>query len=133
MAEQIIVENEWITIRFEDVDRYVYHTFHKPIGGEPFRVNMDKGIEILHTNQAFKWLSDDRLNGEFTPEDIGWSLNDWGPRAAAAGWKLWALVVPESMAGRAGMQDIVAAFWAMGVKVAVFTQLDEARAWLVKQ
>lgn len=133
MAYQTVIENEWATIRYNDAERYLYHTFHKPITGEPFRTVMNAGLAFLEQHKVGKWLSDDRLNGDFTPEDIEFALADWGPRAAAAGWKYWALVVPESLAGRESMSSIIMAFAQLGVRMMVFTDLDKAKAWVIKQ
>lgn len=133
MAYDVIVENEWGVVRFEPTDKYVYHTFYQPISGEFFRELLNTALDCLIEKGAEKWLSDDRKNAEFTPEDIEFALADWGPRAAAAGWKLWALVVPQDIAGRASMTAIVSAFFELGVRVMVFTNVEEAREWLVSQ
>lgn len=53
-----------------------------------------------------------------------------GPRAAKAGWKYWALVVPEDIAGRASMTDIVQTFHQLGVHVSIFSDLEEAQTWI---
>ncbi|MFN8528444.1 MAG: STAS/SEC14 domain-containing protein [Anaerolineae bacterium] len=131
MAYQIVVENEYATVRYEPEHAYIYHTFHQPIRGEIFRKTMNTGLDALIHNHATRWLSDDRLNAEFTPEDVEFALIDWGPRAAQGGWKYWALVVPENIAGRAGMTDIISAFFELGVRVMVFSDLEKARAWLI--
>jgi len=132
MMYKIILDNEWATMRYHEADQYMYHTFHQAIRGPIFRDVMNQGLAVLERYGATKWLSDDRKNAEFTPEDIQFALTDWGPRAAAAGWKFWALVVPEDIAGRAGMQDIATAFFEMGVRLAVFTSVEPAREWLLK-
>lgn len=133
MSETVLLENEFGVVRYNSEHEYIYHTFHKPIGGEPFRTILDTGVEHLAKNKAHKWLSDDRNNAEFAPEDAQFAIADWGPRAAAAGWKYWALIVPESMAGRASMQDIVAAFFQLGVEVRVFIDIDTAKEWLISK
>lgn len=131
MDYQIVQDDEWATVRYEKDDGYVYHTMHQPLTGDIFRKTLNKGLDTLKNNKATKWLSDDRKNGQFAPDDVEFAVADWGPRAADAGWKYWALVVPESMAGRAGMRGIVETFHKMGVHVAIFTDLEDARTWLV--
>lgn len=132
MDYEIVLENEWATVRYEPTHKYIYHTFHKPIGGQPFRDALNIGLEAFITKGATKWLSDDRHNAELSPEDVAFGINDWGQRAAKAGWKYWALVVPESIAGRLTLSGIVEAYFNMGVRVAVFVDLEEAREWLIK-
>ncbi|MBK8027625.1 MAG: hypothetical protein IPK19_41160 [Chloroflexi bacterium] len=131
MAYDVVFDSDLGTIRFENKDRYIYHTFHKPVSGPRFQSMMNAGLDHLAKQHAAKWLSDDRLNAQFAPEDIQFALADWGPRAAAAGWKFWALVVPKDMLGRDSMQAIVEAFFNMGVRVAIFSEVEPARDWLV--
>lgn len=132
MNYEIVLENEWATVRYEPTHKYIHHTWHKPISGEPLRECLNMGLDVLLKNGGTKWLSDDRKNAELGPEDIEYGLTNWGPRAAQGGWKYWALVVPESMAGRLTMSGIVEAYFKMGVRVAVFVDLEEAQDWLIK-
>lgn len=131
MAQQIVLDNEWATMVYDSTDKYIYHTIHKHTTGEPMRRLLNAGVDALAQYGAQKWLSDDRCGGETTEEDAKFGATDWGPRAAAAGWKYWALVVPENIAGRASMQGVVEHFFNLGVRVAVFTDVESARAWLV--
>ncbi len=133
MEYQILLDNEWGTVRYHPVDRYIYHTFKQPVGGEAFHHILNTGLKHLREQKAIKWLSDDRENAAFAPEDIEFSVADWGPRAAQAGWKFWALVVPATLAGQSSMSAIVEAFYNLGVRVSVFTEVEKAREWLVKQ
>lgn len=68
---------------------------------------LNVGYNVAKERGIQKWLSDDRKNPELSQEDITFGVQDWGPRMAAIGWKYWALVVPETMAGRASMQQII--------------------------
>lgn len=131
MAEKIVFENHWATVVYETDDHYIYHTIHEPVSGQPLHDVLNAGLDALQVHGAIKWLSDDRQNAALTPEDVEFSLSDWGPRAAQAGWKYWALVVPQEMAGRASMRDVIEAFHNLGVRVMVFTDLDAAHQWLV--
>lgn len=133
MAYETVLENEWATVLYEPSAKYIYHTFHKGISGEVFKSTMNTGLEALAKHGVTKWLSDDRKNDRFTPADVEFAITDWGPRAAQAGWKYWALIVPESLAGRSGMSEIVESFHRLGVRMLVFTHFDEALDWLVKQ
>jgi len=131
MAYDIVLDNASATVRYEPKAGYVYHTFHSAQTGVPFRHVMNTALDYLIAHKGSKWLSDDRLNAAFQQEDVVFAVTDWGPRAAANGWKFWALVVPADLAGRASMQDIVETFFNLGVRVSVFSDLDQAREWLV--
>ncbi|MBL8132868.1 MAG: hypothetical protein JNL42_13495 [Anaerolineae bacterium] len=132
MTAHQVLHNELATVNYHTVEGYIHHTFHKPVTGEPFRTIMNTALDYLIQQKGTKWLSDDRKNAQFAPEDITFALGDWGPRAAAGGWKYWALVVPEDIAGRAGMRDIVEVFFNMGVRVGIFTEVEAARTWLLQ-
>lgn len=135
MAEtyEILLENAWAILRYHPTDNYIYHTFHQQISGEPFREVLNTGYEVVKEKGVQKWLSDDRKNSELSAEDVAFGERDWGPRMAAAGWRYWALVVPESLAGRSVMLDVVEGYDKIGVLVAVFTDLEQARTWLVSR
>jgi len=133
MPYDIIIKNQYATVRYETDHKYMYHTFHKPISGQVFRQTMNTALDVLIEKQAIKWLSDDRNNGEFTAADIDFSINEWGPRAAKNGWRYWALVVPESIVGQIGMLDITNTFNNFGVNLTIFSDLEKARQWLIAQ
>ena len=132
MEYQVILDNKWGTLRYQPKHKYVYHNFHKPVTGQPFRQFLDVGLETLKKNKTDRWLSDNRNLGKFDPADVEYSVTDWGPRASKAGWKYWALVVPEDIAGRASMQNHIETFHGLGVWVRVFTNLEEARDWIIE-
>lgn len=133
MPEKLIMENPYVSLVYDDTNHIVYHTVLQPVEGEPLRQVLNAGVDLLKKHKSSKWLSDDRNNGPLSQDDIVYGLHDWGPRAAAAGWKYWALVVPESLAGRDVMSDLVNAYFELGVRVGIFTNPTEAKAWLNKQ
>lgn len=129
MAE-VIIDNDYYTLVYYPKTRILHHTFHQTTRGQVLHDGLDAGIDAMRRLGAVKWLSDDRKNGGVTPDDIKWSINDWGPRAAAAGWKYWALVVPEDFAAKVDMNPVVNGFYQLGVRVMVFIDLAAAREWL---
>ncbi|MBL8162024.1 MAG: hypothetical protein JNJ61_08565 [Anaerolineae bacterium] len=133
---QTIFANEYATLMYHPDSRIVHHIFHKPIGGESFRQVLTRGVEVLEQNGADKWLSDDRLNASVPQEDGAWGMSVWAPRAHAAGWKYWAIVVPESIAGRVNMQQFIDDNLNKGkgrLRVMVFIDPVEAQQWLENQ
>lgn len=133
MAIQTIIDNQWATLQYDGDYQYIHHTFHQPMSGEPLHQMLNAGLDVMKKDFGTKWLSDDRKNAQLSPEDVEYALTDWGPRAAQAGWKYWALVVPESLGGRASMTEVIQAFHKLGVHMAIFTDLTEARNWLIEQ
>jgi hypothetical protein len=128
-----IIDNEFATLWFHPETKIVHHQFHKPIGGQSFRDVLDKGLEAFQEANAQKWLSDDRGNSALSPEDSDWGINNWAPRVIAAGWKYWAIVMPEKVIGQMNMQRFMKIYSEQGVSVRVFSDPDEAMQWLESQ
>lgn len=94
---------------------------------------MNSGAELLEKHKAAKWLSDDRENSALSPEDTQWSMENWFPRAKAAGWKFWALVVPPDIMARMNLKEFVDSYYEQGLRIMVFSEPQEAQAWLERQ
>lgn len=128
-----VIDNEYASLVYHPEKGIVHHTWRKPISGEPFREVLNKGAELFAQNHACKWLSDDRANSALPEEDGTWGMTDWFPRVMKAGWKFWALVVPEDMAGRINMKQFVDSYHDQGLRIMVFTDPTEAMKWLERQ
>ncbi len=133
MSDTVVINNEFATLVYDSDKRIVHHTFHKPIGGDEFRAILNGGAELLEKHGAIKWLSDDRGNSALSKEDTEWSMSNWFPRAVKAGWKYWALVVPESVMARLNLTEFVDSYSAKGVRIMVFTDPVKGKEWLVRQ
>ncbi len=130
MSETIVVDNEYITLRYIPEKSLIYHTIHKPVAGQPLRDAINAGTEVLKENGATKWLSDDRKNGPLSREDAEWGFKDWNRRAIAAGWKYWAVVVPEQAVAAGSLAPTIQDLFNLGVRTQVFVTVEEAMEWL---
>ncbi len=133
MPPLTIIDNEYASLVYYPELKIVHHVWHKPISGERFREVLNKGAELFAQNHASKWLSDDRANSALPEEDGEWGMNDWFPRVMQAGWKFWALVVPEDIMGRMNMKQFVDHYFEQGLRIMVFTDPAEAMKWLESQ
>jgi hypothetical protein len=125
-----VIDNEFGSLIYYPDKKIVHHMFKKPIGGEHLRNLLMAGVDLLKTNGATKWLSDDRGNSALSEEDSKWGVEVWFPQAKAAGWLYWALVVPHDMLGRINMTEFVMNYAQQGIRVAVFTEPEKALEWL---
>lgn len=127
-----IVKNEYITLEYLPDKKLIYHIIHKPIGGEPEMLKdaLNAGTEALKKYGVCKWLSDDRKNGPLPPEVLEWGFSDWNARTIAAGWKYWANVVPQEMAAAGTLAPVIEDVYRYGLRMMVFTKVDEAFEWL---
>ena len=125
-----LIDNKYASLVFYPDDKFVHHTFHKELDSENLRLVLNTGVDLLKKRGATKWLSDNRAIDPHSEEDGNWINNDWLPRVIAAGWKYWALVVPNDVHARMNMVEFVDAFYEKGVRVRVFTDLNRAKDWL---
>jgi hypothetical protein len=128
-----IFDNEYILMSYNTDTKIIQHHYYPQLNGKFLRAGLDRGVELMQEYGANKWLSDNRETDAHSPEDTEWINNDWLPRAIGAGWKYWALVVPEAIVAQMNMTEFVEAFYNQGVWVMVFTNPKEAMAWLEKK
>jgi hypothetical protein len=135
MAERVekIIDDGTVTLRYYTDRKIVHHELHRFVHGEEFRNVLEKGLELFKKHRATKWLSDDRGNGPITAADAAWATQDWAPRVMAAGWKFWAVVLPEKVLGQMNMRRWIERYAAEGVTVKEFADPDEALRWLSEQ
>ncbi len=129
----VVLENEFVTIEVVPEKKTVKHKFHKFIHGEVFRNALLAGRDAFIKNRCTKWLSDDRNNTVLTQEDLEWGKMNWEAELFKAGWKHWALVVPEKAIGQLSMNKLAEHYKSLGLNIQMFSNPDEAAAWLDKQ
>ena len=130
MAETKISDSEYATLWYDADKKIVHHEFHRFIYGEEFRQVLEKGLEIFKQNGAQKWLSDDRKNSTLTTEDTQWAQQSWFPQVFEAGWKYWAIVMPDKVVGKLNMKRFIDAYSKQGLTIDIFDDPNEAREWL---
>jgi hypothetical protein len=127
-----VIDNQYAQLVFYSDVKIIHHTFRKSLDSAHFRLVLNSGVDLLKRHNATKWLSDNREIGPHAEGDDAWANSDWLPRAVAAGWKYWALVVPHDVKARMSMSDVIASFYDVGIRVMVFTEVEEAKNWLIQ-
>lgn len=130
MSEIIIVDNPYITVKYLNDTKIVFHTIHKPVGGQVFRSALNAGTDALKRYGASKWLSDDRLNGPVSDEDREWSFQNWNLPTIQAGWKYWALVVPNELIAAGSLTPVIEKLYEYGLRMMTFSTVEAALEWL---
>ncbi|HEY4168766.1 MAG TPA: hypothetical protein VGM96_18410 [Reyranella sp.] len=85
-------------------------------------------LELLRKYKIHKILGDDTALPLIEPDDQAWIVQDWMPRAVAAGLKLAANKSPEAYFGRLAVETIKASQSLLAIRS--FEHFDEARRWL---
>ena len=89
------------------------------------------GVQVFKEHGATKWLSDDRhMDQGVSPEDEAWGVENWSDLIVSAGWKYWAILVPDTTAGRVLLRPIIDHYFEKGVRINLFTTTEEALEWL---
>jgi hypothetical protein len=128
-----LIDNDSVALWYHPGKKIVHHEFRKFVHGKEFRDVLEKGLEAFRQYGACKWLSDDRGNGPISPADAEWARNDWAPRVISAGWKYWAVVLPEGVLGQMNMKRWIDEYGQQGVAAQAFSDPAVAMTWLEGQ
>lgn len=132
MPPTTLIDNEYATLWYHPDTKIVHHKFHKPIKGQAFRDVLLQGVATFEQQGAQKWLSDDRANSALDEDDATWAMTEWSVRVVKAGWKFWAIVMPDVTVGKINMKRFISLYAYQGVKVQLFEDPNEALTWLQK-
>ena len=133
MRKETIIENEFVTMWYYRDKKILHHQIHNYLIGDDLKNMLNTGIKKLKETGACKWLSDDRSYAPLPKEDIEWGREVWTPKALAAGFRHWAIVMPESVTGKMSHRRMVQEYADIGLNVNVFSDVDEAMEWLEAQ
>ncbi len=128
-----VLDNEFATVWFYPEPGIVYHVFHQYSYDAAFREILIKGAETVERYHCTKWLSDDRRFGAVHPDDKEWADKEWQPRVLKAGWRFWAMVLPERVAGQLNLQRLVKEYQRLGLVTRIFNDPEDAMKWLLEQ
>jgi hypothetical protein len=133
MRERVVlVEESVCSLWYYPKEKIVHHELRAFVHGARFRNLLDKGLDAFKQHGACKWLSDDRGNNALSQDDAEWAMSDWAPRVIAAGWKYWAVVMPEKVMGQINMKRWIKEYSDRGVTVQHFTDPNLAFEWLAR-
>ena len=130
MGEKMILENENISVWYHDDLKIIHHKFHKFTSGGILKEALNKELEAMRKYGITKVLSDDKENPIMKKEDMAWTASVWRPAMISAGWKFWAIVLPELIAGQMALKKIISEYAETGVTVQAFTDSNAALEWL---
>lgn len=93
------------------------------------RFVLENIICLLDRHKAHRVLGDDTLLPLVHSADQQWIINDWYPRAIAAGWRVSANKVPQNYFGQLTTNSVQAEVPGV-VVIRAFEELEEAKGWL---
>jgi hypothetical protein len=125
-----VIDQDWATLLYYEDTGIIHHKVFNKITGPQWRELLTRGTDLMEEKGCIKWLSDNRDIDGLSEEDTEWINTVWVSRTVDAGWKYWALVVPNNTMGRVSMTEFVNSFYDVGVRVMVFSNVEEAMEWL---
>lgn len=129
-----IVDNEFYTAWVIPEYRMISHVWHKHCKGDTWRNNITSAADAFEKHNCIRWLSDDRrFLGTLDPEDWKWGDIHFSARCQAAGWKYFAMVLPESGMAKISIRAVCNAFASHGVETEAFTDYAKAFSWIIRK
>ena len=128
---KVILDNEFASLWHFPEEGIIYHRFKKFAKGDDFRNVLLTGAEVFEQSGCTKWLSEDVKIGVLDKNDTDWGETNWTPRVVEAGWKQWANIMPERVAGQMRTKVVIEHFKSFGIEVRVFEDPEDGYRWLV--
>lgn len=126
-----IEDNNFFQLLYHPDIKAIHHIIHRQLPSETLRNMLMLGVQVFKEHGATKWLSDDRhMDQGVSPEDEAWGVENWSDLIVSAGWKYWAILVPDTTAGRVLLRPIIDHYFEKGVRINLFTTTEEALEWL---
>jgi hypothetical protein len=91
---------------------------------------LEAGLQALTEHAGSRWLADGRNMKLIKQTDQDFIVQEFFPRAVAAGLKRFALVIPLNELAMTTVDQLVRRLPAAKVEVACFPTVAEARSWL---
>lgn len=124
-----IEDNPVCSVRFDSAVPCIAVQWKGYATSAQMRFVLENVIDLLREHDVCRILGDDTLLPVVHAEDQDWIVNDWFPRAAAAGWRVSANKVSESYFGHLATSGVQAEA-PESVVIRPFRELAEARRWL---
>jgi hypothetical protein len=93
---------------------------------------LEAGLQGLTEHGGSRWLADGRNMKAIKQSDQDWIVQEFLPRALAAGLRRVALVIPKNALAIRTVDQLMQRLPAAKVEVASFPTVDEARSWLTE-
>lgn len=131
LRQQKVLYEEAVSVWCYPDAGIICHQMHAVCRGQSLKLAFEAGLRAMIEHGAHAWLSDDRANGPMSPEDEHWARADWFPRATAAGWKHWAMVMPLAAVGKLNVRRLVRENKERGLEAQMFDDPSPALEWLL--
>ncbi|WP_027621432.1 hypothetical protein [Acetivibrio clariflavus] len=123
---EILLDNDYATLWYYPDTKIIHHKFKKFIYGDKLINLLTTGAEYFEKKGCKKWLSDDRNSSALRKADLEWAEKNWKQKILDAGWKYWAIMMPDLQVGKMSLNPIINDFKELGVTVEIFDDVELA-------
>jgi hypothetical protein len=129
-ADKLYLETAYVTVRWDGEGRWVFVEWKAWANSTEYRAVQELVLLALRENRASRNLIDATHARVVSGEDQIWLIDDWIPRAVAAGRRWTAIVMPKSALGRTISENIDKRQQPNATTVEYFETVEDAAAWL---
>jgi hypothetical protein len=130
--DKVYLETPYVSVRWVSAGRWVQIEWKAWANSPEYRAAHETVLRALRENRCAKNLIDAMHARVVSDADQLWLIEDWIPRAIAAGRRWTAVVMPKSALGRTISENIDKGPRRAGTNVQYFQTVEEAAAWLLK-
>ena len=129
-GDKVYLDVPYVLVRWVGDGRWVHVEWKAWANSSEYRAAHEMVLLALRENRASRNLIDATHERVVTDDDQRWLIENWIPRAAAAGRRCTAIVMPKSALGKTISENIDKRPRHSLSKVAYFATVDEAATWL---
>lgn len=129
-AGKVYLDTPYVLVRWDGDGPWVFVKWKGWANSTEYRSTQERVIDALRENHGSRNLIDSTDSRVISAEDQKWLIEDWMPRAVAAGRRKTAIVLPKSALGRTIAENIDKYPRSNLTKIAYFETVEDAAAWL---
>jgi hypothetical protein len=129
-GDKIYLDEPYASVRWVSSGRWVLIEWKAWANSSEYRSAYELALLALRENRASKNLVDAKRRRVVSDEDQRWLVENWIPRATAAGRRFTALVIPDSPLGKTIAENVQKRQLPTSTRVEYFPTVEDAAAWL---
>ena len=127
----VYLDTPYVSVRWDGVGKWMLVEWKAWANGSEYRATLETVLIALRERRATKNLIDATHAGVVADNDQTWLIEEWIPRAAAAGRRWTAIVMPKSALGRTISENIGRREKPNArTEARYFETVEDAAAWL---
>jgi hypothetical protein len=127
---KIYLDAPYVLIGWDPDGPWVYVKWKAWANSSEYRAAQEIVLQALRENHASRNLVDSTDRKVLSGDDQKWLVENWMPRAAAAGRRWTAIVMPTSALGRTIAENVDNYGRSKLAKIEHFETVEDAAAWL---